>query len=69
MMLYKGKSKVKSQKAKVKSISGASPARFYSSSTTVPPGMRKLRHPATLLTFDFCLLTFDLPFNLPFDLH
>jgi hypothetical protein len=46
-----GKSKVKSQKSKGKSASVARPVAACD---------------AKLLTFDFCLLTFDLPFPLPF---
>ena len=62
----KGKSKVKSQKAKVKSASIRS---GYAARNFAPPhkpgGSCVQLDPAALLTFDFCLLTFDLPFDSP----
>jgi hypothetical protein len=59
----KRKSKVKSQKSKVKSASVAKLAAACDLDLTTRPlcahGIRR----ATLLPFDFCLLTFDLPFS------
>jgi hypothetical protein len=63
----KNKSKVKSQKSKVKSYGTRWRAAFLAADYLSEAHTGRIE---TLLTFDFCLLTFDLPFIrlLTFDL-
>jgi hypothetical protein len=63
----KGKSKGKRQKAKVKSASiqmACTPLGFLSGNGNLVERCQLAL--SALLTFDFCLLTFDLPLNLVF---
>jgi hypothetical protein len=55
----KSKSKVKSQKSKVKSCATRARAAFLTADHLSEAHTGRIE---TLLTFDFCLLTFDLPF-------
>jgi hypothetical protein len=59
----KGKSKVKSQRSKVKSASVAKVAAGCDLDLTTSLACAHGIRCATLLPFDFCLLTFDLPFS------
>jgi hypothetical protein len=61
----KGKSKVKGQKSKVKSASVAAAAAASDLDSTTKPQLAHTLRIAELLTFEFCLLTFDLPFSSP----
>jgi hypothetical protein len=65
--MKKSKSKVKSQKSKVKSYGSRWRGAFLTGHDLCEAHTDRIE---TLLTFDFCLLTFDLPFTrlLTFDL-
>ena len=58
----RSKSKGKSQKAKVKSCGTRWRAAFLAADNLCEARTGRTE---TLLTFDFCLLTFDLPFDSP----